>query len=68
MTHNFRPTQPLFDRIIYFNSGDEIPDNNYNYLNLRPLKDEKMKSKGIKIMRSLIVLGLAIVNMLLHYF
>lgn len=24
MTHNFRPTQPLYDRQIYYNVGDSI--------------------------------------------
>lgn len=45
MTHNFRPTQPIHDRVIYYNGGaiKEITENTIS-------TDRKKKSSGNTIL------------------
>lgn len=78
MTHNFRPTQPVNDRIIYYNGGDvddEIKDNslaqkdnklieqNDNTL----LQQNSKKSSSSAILRNAVAMLLSLVALqILH--
>lgn len=47
MTHNFRPTQPIHDRQIYYNPGNDIDD--INNAILKPMKDVKQKRSSANV-------------------
>lgn len=74
MNHNFRPIQPINDRIVWFNSNDyEMNDNSLAEDNLSNDKDndvtimsvKKRKNSGIKIKTNLgLIISLSIVTML----
>lgn len=56
MTHNFRPTQPIYDRVIYYNSGvKEITEN------IIP-NEKKKKSAGYKSFVNALLLIVTIIS------
>lgn len=59
MTHNFRPTQPLYDRIIYYNAGG-VKNVDHNLLQKPRRTGRKSNSSIIKISDSIILYMLAI--------
>lgn len=74
MNHNFRPVQPINDRIVWFNSNDfEMNDNTLAEDNLSNDKDndvsimaiKKRKNSGINIKTNLsLIMSLSIVKLL----
>lgn len=52
MTRNFRPTQPIYDRIIYYNSNDETYDITNNNIDGNDLNVQSINQKGVSSINS----------------